>query len=544
MITSCKVAALFFLIWGLSLSPTFAQDISSCAEYVRINKSQPKSDIKDSDIIDLVNKIKSVLPLSVDKIQVVRCEYIDTVKSVYWAEGVGPYGAEAGAYIFYSPRWVHRMAGPDIADTSSEDYAKTVFIIGHEIGHLMNQDWTLNVNKSRLDKETAADKFGGCAVGGVGVSWAKVDHLISQLRDKQTELNSDYPDAFTSKHAAYSGFTECAPLAISIDRSQVRQNGPGSANLAKGDLLVEDGKYQDALDFYKKAAQEGNNQAEEFIGDLYLKGKLGFKKEQNEANALNWYELAAKHGNWSAENAIGVICTRNKYYEGAYRHYKIAADHNVAAAIYDIGLMFEEGRGNFILKDRKAAFDWYEKAAESDFANLGRSYARIKVGVFLIFGIPGRLKTPGDLKEALDWFLLGLDQGSNELNPEAQVEIGKYFSQYCGGNGCLEAAKPWFKMAADQGNDKGEYYLAKYYLDKSQMTPAEVDFAIHLLEQSAAQNFDKAQKLLIAIYDSGVKVNGAIYKSAEPVSAMRLRKILASKSNSISEVRLQIASCN
>jgi len=108
----------------------------------------------------------------------------------------------------------------------------------------------------------------------------------------------------------------------------------------------------------------------------------------------------------------------------------------------------------------------------------------------------------------------------------------------------MEAAMPWFKMAADQGNDRGEYYLAKYYLDKHQKTFTQVDLALQLLEQSAAQNFTKAQQLLIALYESGITVNGAIYKSPDSVGEMRIRKLLSGINNSNAEVRLQIASCN
>lgn len=121
--------------------------------------------------------------------------------------------------------------------------------------------------------------------------------------------------------------------------------------------------YVKAMEWYEKAANNGNSDAQNTIGYMYYNG-LGVK--QDYAKAMEWYEKAAAQGHNGAYNNIGVLYENvfgvKQDYVKAMECYLKAADNGLARAQYHIGYLYANGLG--VEKDYAKAIEWFTKAAE------------------------------------------------------------------------------------------------------------------------------------------------------------------------------------
>ena len=106
------------------------------------------------------------------------------------------------------------------------------------------------------------------------------------------------------------------------------------------------------LELIKKNAENRN-----YIANLYYN-----KKEY--AKAVEWYRKAAELGSADAQDYMGVMYDRGegveRNYDEAVKWYRKAANQSHNLGEYNMGRMYEEGRG--VAKDYKMARDWYQKA--------------------------------------------------------------------------------------------------------------------------------------------------------------------------------------
>lgn len=142
-----------------------------------------------------------------------------------------------------------------------------------------------------------------------------------------------------------------------------------------GDGVEKD--YAKAMKYYRKAAKQGNAEAQNKLGEMYILGQ-GVKIDN--AEAMKWFRKAAKQDNDWAQTNLGII-----YYEGygveidymeAIKWYRKAAEKGNYVAQIKLGNMYCDGYG--VEKDYKEAIKWFRKAAEQDIDvaqyNLGIMY--------------------------------------------------------------------------------------------------------------------------------------------------------------------------
>jgi TPR repeat protein len=124
--------------------------------------------------------------------------------------------------------------------------------------------------------------------------------------------------------------------------------------------------YQQALSWYRKAADQGMAAAQYNLGYMYRKG-LGVPQDYQQA--LSWYRKAADQGWAQAQTEFGFMYTTGlsvpQDYQQAFSWYRKAADQGVAAAQYSLGLAYEKGYG--VPQDYTQAATWYRKAAEQGY---------------------------------------------------------------------------------------------------------------------------------------------------------------------------------
>ena len=150
----------------------------------------------------------------------------------------------------------------------------------------------------------------------------------------------------------------------------------------------------------------------------------------------------------SADFDKGLDAYGQGEFKTAYNEWIPLAEQGNASAQYNLGLMYENGRG--VLQDDKQAVYWYRKAAEqgnvAGQTNLGLMYAN------------GR-GVPQDDKQAVYWYRKAAEQG----DAVGQYNLGV---MYANGIGVLQDDKQgvyWYRKAAEQGNAGAQYNLGVMY---------------------------------------------------------------------------------
>ena len=239
----------------------------------------------------------------------------------------------------------------------------------------------------------------------------------------------------------------------------------------------ENGKQKDyvkAVEWFRKAAERGNANAQCYLGYCF---KDGVGVDKNYTEAVKWFRKAAEQGNDVAQVNLGV-CYENgqgvvKDLAEAVKWYRKAAEQDYNVAQVNLGMCYESGQG--VVKDLAEAVKWYRKAAEQGNANAqyilgicyqngkgvvensseavkwylksaeqGHAYAQCDLGYCYFNGV-GVAK---NLTEAFFWFGRSALQGY----AVAQVNLGDYYEQGQGVSKNLDEAVKWYRKAAEQGD--------------------------------------------------------------------------------------------
>jgi len=109
--------------------------------------------------------------------------------------------------------------------------------------------------------------------------------------------------------------------------------------------------------------------------ELYEIGNKNYKKK-NYSEAERWYRKAAEQGDSDAQYSLGAMYYLghgvSQDYSEAVKWYRKAAEQGYAEAQTNLGWMYEKGRG--VPQDDSEAIKWYRKAAIQ-----GHVYAKEKL---------------------------------------------------------------------------------------------------------------------------------------------------------------------
>lgn len=202
-----------------------------------------------------------------------------------------------------------------------------------------------------------------------------------------------------------------------------------------------------AVQLFRKAAEQGHARGQNGLGVMYRDGR-GVTKDDREA--VQWFRTAANQGYAAAQTNLGLMYANGrgvtKDDAAAVQWYRSAADQGYAWGQNNLGVMYRDGRG--IAKDDTTAVEWFRKAAVQ-----GNDFAQTSLGAMYEAG-RGVAK---DDAVAVQWYRNAAEKG----NARAQINLGLMYENGRGVEKDDAAAVRWYRKAADQGNDTARTNLER-----------------------------------------------------------------------------------
>jgi len=183
-------------------------------------------------------------------------------------------------------------------------------------------------------------------------------------------------------------------------------NNTSADAMSQGMAHYNKEEYVEAAQWFRKAAEQGQAQAQYHLGHMHDSGK-GITEDNQQA--VQWYRKAAEQGHAQAQLQLGGMYQRGagvtQDKSEAIKWYRKAAEQGYAQAQDLLGMLYQLGVG--VSQDDQQAVEWYHKAAVQEYAkaqyHLGQSYYNAK----------GVTK---DEQEAIKWLSKAAAQGQ----PDAQ----------------------------------------------------------------------------------------------------------------------------
>lgn len=282
----------------------------------------------------------------------------------------------------------------------------------------------IGINKDAVSDEKIADLFQKAADQGFAVSQHNL--AVCYEDGRGVEKNLLKADDFYQK-AADQGF------APAQNRRDI--------------ISVEVGKRKNFLR-YKDAAELGNAEAQNELGNCYL---YGTGVTRNDGEAAKWYKKASDQGFAPAQNNYANCCELGRGVKQdlpeAANLYQKAAAQEIAAAQYNFGRFCHKGIGG-VPESIVEAIKWYQKAADQ-----GSATAQYELAVCYQYGSIGVAR---NLSKAIALYEMAAVQGL----ADAQYSLGCILQEGTGGTFIdIVKAVTWYQKAAKQGHSKAQNRL-------------------------------------------------------------------------------------
>jgi uncharacterized protein len=225
---------------------------------------------------------------------------------------------------------------------------------------------------------------------------------------------------------------------------------------------------QKAFDWYRKAAEQGNAEAQDIVGEMY---RAGEGVDRNKQAAIVWYQRSAKQGNASAMCDLGVA-----YYNGdgvdvsdslSYAWFLLAKEAGCERATEAVG---------------RAESELHAWTITDAFDRIAEMYDRGD-------------KLPTNHAEAARWWLKAAERGDGD----AQLAIAARLISGAGVMRDPNQGKHWCQELLKKHDTRGNYcmgYFLQYAVRDSKKARKEY-------ERAAAGQFAPAMKVLAEMDASG-----------------------------------------
>lgn len=169
---------------------------------------------------------------------------------------------------------------------------------------------------------------------------------------------------------------------------------PAHADLPRAVALYSARSYADAFKEFSALAQQGNREAQAYLGGMY---RDGTGVPQDYAAAFSWYRQAAEQGSPEAQINLGFLSEKgwgcSQSWAEALRWYRMAAEQGHVQAQTNAGYLLQAGLG--ANRDDPQALQWFQRAADQ-----GSARGMYYIGRFHAEGRGGLNRNP---KAAVEW---------------------------------------------------------------------------------------------------------------------------------------------
>ncbi len=257
------------------------------------------------------------------------------------------------------------------------------------------------------------------------------------------------------------------------------------ADTTAGLADFREGRFAEAIQAWRQAAEAGDARGALFVGVLY---DAGLGVPQNYARAFAWYRRAAEAGNAAAMFNVAVLNDLGRGVPQDSREaaawYARAAAKGFARAEYNLAMMYEEGTG--VPRSRSRAIALYRRAAMQGISAARARLARLGQPIAAGTGAAATASHSSD------------DPAMIEFQKAERVLLNR---------GAAEAAEAvkLLRNAAEQGSALAAYDLGYFYETGLSVAPDlrqadlwyrravahAADDALRSLALSAAQNLER-----------------------------------------------------
>jgi len=270
---------------------------------------------------------------------------------------------------------------------------------------------------------------------------------------------------------------------------------------------VEEG-YETVLEWLEKAAELGNEDALEMLGNYYY---AGFGVEINYKKSLSYYRKILESNSSFVEKCKD--CATGKQILSAW-------------GIYLLAEMYKEGNG--VESNRKKALQYYLKAywrfwRDKDMHKAAkrhrRKYITYDVSATAEVSVEDKIEKlqKSDYKEGVEEIL----QLAKKGYADAQYEMGNMYGRGCGRKKNVKKAIWWYQKAAKQGHGKAQNSLGFLYsygegvIRNREKAIMWYTKAVQNLETLAEQGDVEAKRELGLMYEGGQGVPEDLQKAFE-----------------------------
>ena len=262
---------------------------------------------------------------------------------------------------------------------------------------------------------------------------------VDEVKAKKAELEGQAKDDAEAKAHAEANQKEDAAYH---NCTTIEACGKYLKDYPKGRYVTEVKAKKAELEAQAQAAEESKIEDAYTPEQCFNKGR-DYHRSKNYTEAAKWYRKAAEQGNADAQCNLGVLYEDGKgvtqNYSEAAKWYRMAANQGLADAQYFLSYLYEEGLG--VTQSYSEAAKWSRKAADQ-----GDADAQNDLGFMYEYG----QGVTQSYSEAAKWYRKAADQG----NANAQCNLGLLYYDGYGVTQSKTEAKKWLSKAAAQGNER------------------------------------------------------------------------------------------
>lgn len=260
------------------------------------------------------------------------------------------------------------------------------------------------------------------------------------------------------------------------------------------------GRYEDAIVWQQRAADQGYQAAVVNLGQMYLDGQA---VEQDYAKAYQLFTDAAAAEEPAAYTALGWVYRAGvgvpQDYREAMYWYTRGADIGNDWAMTNIAELHQNGKG--FPRDPQKAVEWYTRAAKS-----GELTAQTRLARMYQTGDG----IPKDFDQARFWYESAAGRGV----PNAVTRLGIMYEEGQGQPPDLEAAFRLYTRAAAEGDGEAILRLGQMHASDNPLF-ADLSKAVVLLQGAVDRDVYGAHRALARLYEAGRGVDQDYARAAD-----------------------------